>query len=112
MCFPPVDTQTKRLKSLLLSLFSFLLPFSFPSPLARQPLPVLARSARYPCTLLPGARCPATRCVTGGWSSRTVGENIPLGVKGDKLQHSWMSAGQTLVWHSEASGKHFTYLDL
>lgn len=41
-----------------------------------------------------------------------MGENIPLGVKGDKLQHSWMSAGQTLIWYKEASGKHFTYLDL
>lgn len=89
MGFTPVDTEMKKLKSLLLSPFSFLLPFSFPFPLAHHLPPAPSRSA--------GAHCPATYCVMGGGSSQAVGENIPLGVKGYKLQRRWMSAGQTLV---------------
>lgn len=58
MCFPPADTQMKRLKSLLPSLSSFLLPFSFPSPLARQLWPG-AREIRVPSLQARAALQPA-----------------------------------------------------
>lgn len=94
MCFPPVDTQMESLKSLLSSLFSFPLPFSFPSPLALQLWPgvhdIQVSPSPTPAALQPAA-------LTGGWSSRRMGENVPPGVKGAKLQHSWMSAEHTLI---------------
>lgn len=92
MDFSIMENQMKRLKFPCFEPVVLLIAFFLP------PLLLPTRSGQE-CLLFvyPPCRHTLPCCVMGGWSSWTMDEDIPLGMKGDKLQHSWVSVEQTFL---------------
>lgn len=95
MDFSTIENQIKRLKFPSFEPVFLLAAFSLPLPSC----PPAAASSGQECVLFmyPPCRHTLPCCVMGGWSSWTMDGDIPLGMEGDKLQHSWMSGRQNLL---------------
>lgn len=101
--FSTMDNQIKRPKfpsfEHVFLLAAFFLPLSS--------CPPAAASSGQECVLFVCPPCRHTLpccCVMGGWRSWTMDEDIPVGMEGDKLQHSWMSGEKNLLSTSRPWG--------
>lgn len=97
--FSTMDNQIKRPKfpsfEHVFLLAAFFLPLSSCPPAAASCVLFVCPPCRHtlPCC-----------CVMGGWRSWTMDEDIPVGMEGDKLQHSWMSGEKNLLSTSRPWG--------